>query len=526
MMPHVEQPNWPIDLMMKIQNHILILLVACILGTGVTVWAIDPPVTVAEYEASLARQEAYRQNNRGASSSNPRHGRTYPPVVLAKHNLQRAMDPDLTAEERTASLELAIYLDAPTSEAMAILAMIMADPETPAQLQQRILEHLLDNEYGDLTQFVVASLSQPEISESMKRTLLIWVQNNADETLLGDIVKAWADQPAGGSNEDLYRSLTELAAGSTSWSQVLWDGLTRPSFKAKGSAFEILRTRLTADQFAQQLRLQEQAHMSIATLQAFLRGFNYIPNDRDEMLQAVYLYASEKDLINSAARVYRSWHTADNYAFNIRDLHLMGQLGLDANAFTYTRAQLRADLAGTMADNEHVPQYSGGEGEIDYDARFHVVDSGLTMADLWNIWLLEDYLSQEQTKRQILLLADEDLQNTATPFGGLLFLEEAKVEGRQYAAKAGANEASDQRYVASDRLKADARDALCRFVCHFDAMDNSRRVGPTPGELDDAAEGNYYGLSITRLSKSSFTAHYYNPDGEVVSLGVFGLGDE
>ncbi len=520
---HVERRYWPIDLMMTIRHYILSLVVVSLV-TGVLFAAVDPPVTIAEYEAGLARQDAFRQEHRGASSLDPRHGRTYPPVVLAKHNLQRAMDTRLTDEERTASLELAIYLDAPSNETMAILAMIMADTDTPPRLQQAILAHLMENEYGDLTEFVVAALSQPELSEDMHQTLLVWVRNNADEALLADIVVAWASQPVGGNNELLYRQLTELAGRGGTWSDVLWANMVRREFTAKGSAFEVLRTRLSTEQFIQQLARQQPTHLSIATLQTFAGGFDYIPADRDEMLQAVYQYSTQQSAINAAARVYRAWRAGDAYTFQIHDLHLMGQLGSDAGAVRYTRAQMRADLARTMADKRHEPHYSGGEGDISYEARFYRVEPDLSMADLWNIWLLESYLSQPQTTRQILLLADEDLANTATPFGGLMFLENGVVDARQYPADVGANRANDMTYVPSGRMLQDSRNALCRFICHFEAIENAQRVGPTPAELADAATGGYYGVTITRLNAQSFTAHYYNPDGEIVSLGVFSAG--
>ncbi len=62
---------------------------------------------------------------------------------------------------------------------------------------------------------------------------------------------------------------------------------------------------------------------------------------------------------------------------------------------------------------------------------------------------------------------------------------------------------------------------MCRFITHFDKIQNAERAGPTAEELRNAAEGNYYGLVMTRTGKNSFCAHYYSPKGKVISLGEF-----
>ena len=62
---------------------------------------------------------------------------------------------------------------------------------------------------------------------------------------------------------------------------------------------------------------------------------------------------------------------------------------------------------------------------------------------------------------------------------------------------------------------------MCRFNCHFEKADNTKRAGPGPEEIRDAMLRNYYGLIITSVNEKVFCAHYYNPDGLVVSMGTF-----
>ena len=37
-------------------------------------------------------------------------------------------------------------------------------------------------------------------------------------------------------------------------------------------------------------------------------------------------------------------------------------------------------------------------------------------------------------------------------------------------------------------------------------------------------QGNFYGLVLTSIDSSTFSAFYYNPNGAVVSLGLFAFG--
>ena len=60
---------------------------------------------------------------------------------------------------------------------------------------------------------------------------------------------------------------------------------------------------------------------------------------------------------------------------------------------------------------------------------------------------------------------------------------------------------------------------MCRFLAHFQKANNASRAGPTARELRDASAANHYGLVITSVNDKAFCAHYFNPQGVVVSLG-------
>ncbi|MFW6061270.1 MAG: hypothetical protein ACOC93_00525, partial [Planctomycetota bacterium] len=78
---------------------------------------------------------------------------------------------------------------------------------------------------------------------------------------------------------------------------------------------------------------------------------------------------------------------------------------------------------------------------------------------------------------------------------------------------------TEHHYVAARAVEEAQADALAQFHGHFGAL--AERVGPDRAELGRAAEGSYYGLIVTGLDEQRFSAHYYNPSEQVVSLGVY-----
>ena len=110
-------------------------------------------------------------------------------------------------------------------------------------------------------------------------------------------------------------------------------------------------------------------------------------------------------------------------------------------------------------------------------------------------------------------------QTNAAGGGGLVFYENGQAEAKLYAPDRSAGE-NDMAYVPTKRLIGDGRDSICRFVAHFEKVSNISLAGPTRNELLEARSQDYYALVLTSTSERRFSAHYYNPRGQVVSLGL------
>jgi hypothetical protein len=220
------------------------------------------------------------------------------------------------------------------------------------------------------------------------------------------------------------------------------------------------------------------------------------------------------------AELYKEWHAHSGYEFNIRDYHLLKAMLRQPELADTRRSHLVADLAQKMAEKKHVPYYSGGEAPASYEARFYRKVDQLNIVDLWNIVLLDELLSRNSIQAGLNVLAQKDLADKQTAWGGLVIFERGRAKANQYPP-ARPEMPDDRTYQPTERLLTDSRNSLCRFICHFDNIENVQRTGPTPQELSDAAENNYYGMTITRLNADEFTAHYFNPDGAAISLGTF-----
>jgi len=478
------------------------LVAVVALAAGVVAAALPgPPVTVRDYQSQLSSREGY------------------PQLVISQYNLLRVLAADLPTAERVESFKLVARLGAPSKEAMSMLVALMADANTPQPLREAMLAATLRGPGDEATAFILEALNAPNLSEDLEAELLGWIDVHGNEQMLADVIKRWAENPRDGPNEARYRLIVEHIGGGE-WDEVLLSAMGRQAFYARGSSQVVLAARLSPQEYRRKMLAARPTHASIAALQTFVRGFDYIPATKAEMLTAVTLYVQERNSINDAAGLYADWRDSSGYAFKVRDYHLLAALARAPGLAGKRRQQMVADLAQTLAARGHVAHRFGGTGEPVFDARLARVENRLTMIDLWNITLLDELLSRPEIQAGIRVLADRDLADTEGAWGGLVFFERGRATAKQYPP-APAEVPNDLVYLPTQRMLDDSHNSLCRFITHFEKVNNSDRVGPTPDELADAKANDYYGMTITRLDERRFTAHYFNPDGVIVSLGTF-----
>ncbi|MBN1554485.1 MAG: hypothetical protein JXA11_07050 [Phycisphaerae bacterium] len=468
------------------------------------------PITVSEYQ-QMGRADRTR----------------WPDNRIVQMNLTRVSNAELTSEQRSESLKLVrlISNEQPgiLSEAdLADLATLLRNSKTPKPLHRDVLLFLLKENYPDLSTFITGKMSDRQSDPEMHAAVMAYLGNNAPPQMLSGVVRSWAKETEiTGPNETNFRKAVERISEKP-WDETLLTELNSPTFDAKGEALQILRARLGLEALRQKMLSMHAETEETQAVQAFAEQFDYFPTTREELITTSLIYRARRNMLPDAARMSLDWTKSYGYGFDIRDFHLLSRLSRDPLRNNLKRTQIVLEIGQALKTRKHVKHSPTVAGGADYKESFWLQVDHLTMADLWNLYLINEMLSRPRVQTSLRLMADGDLADNKSAWGGLVFYLNGQAEATLYPPDANAPP-DDRVYQPTKRLILDGRDSLCRFIGHFDQENNVSRAGPTAEELADANVYDYYGLTLTRVDKNSFCAHYYTPEGRVISLGKFSL---
>ena len=438
----------------------------------------------------------------------------YPRFVILQHNLQRVLDGQRSIEERVESLRLVDHLGGEDPSVRTSIAAILAETEAPAELHRAALSFLMKRDFPDLAAHLMKAWPAISSDDQLRQTALGWLSRNPDPRVLGEVVKLWAKEPSPtGPVELRFRLVVEKISGKT-WDVALLDALNTPVFFARGSAMEVLSRRLSAAHLALRVSQMKPKTRPMLTLQFFVDRFGYLPQSREQLVSSVIILQTRRDMLPYAEQLSNNWQQNERYKFDIRDFHLLSGLARDPLRQKLQRRQLTDAITDALGRRQHALN-----GRITSRGSFGWLSSKLTMVDLWNVYLLNEMVGRPRVQLAVRIMADGDRVDKRSRWGGLIFYENGQAEAKLYTPDRSVGE-DDMAYVPTKRLISDGRDSMCRFVAHFEKICNGSLAGPTKQELLDAKRDNYYGLVLTSISDRLFSAHYYNPQGQVVSLGL------
>ncbi len=440
--------------------------------------------------------------------------RPYPRYVILRHNIHRVLDGGWPVEDRVESLKLVDYLGGDDPEARSSIALVLADPKAPLQLHQAALTFLMKRDSPDLARHLMKAWPAMSSDNKLRQAALKWLSRHPNPRVLAEIVKLWAKEPSiTGTAEPRFRLIVEKITGKP-WDRALLDALNTSTFFARGSAIEVLSRRLSTERLCSRISQMTAKTPPMATLKFFIDRFGYLPRNRNQLVSSVTIWQTRRDMLPYAERLSNDWQRNKQYVFNIRDFHLLSRLARDPLRGKLDRRQLTDKLSQLLDRRQHAIN-----GRIVVRGNFRWLASKLTMTDLWNIHLLIEMLNRQRVQLAIRIMADGDRADKRSRWGGLIFYENGQAEAKLYAPDRSAGE-NDMAYVPTKRLIGDGRDSICRFVAHFEKVSNIALAGPTRNELLEARSQDYYALVLTSTSEGRFSAHYYNPRGQVVSLGL------
>jgi len=448
--------------------------------------------------------------------------KAYPVKTLRMKNLQRVLDNELPTQQRVDSLNLLLYLGAEGPEVTNRLSQVLAQPDCPYEIHDAVLAHLMEQNHPGLAAYVVPALAQGNQDPRFRDAILDWLMRNPSPDVLGQIVKLWAEEPAPtGPNEPRFRHITERITGRK-WDEALIAGINSRRSFPRGRALEILASDRVPHTMLKRRILQIHPETeAMAALQSFAETFDYLPSNRAEFAAVVTIFKTRLDMISDVARLAEQWRADYGYTFNIRDFHLLSRLARDPLRNMLRRTQLILEISRSLGTRQHV-QYSAGPSPTGraYTDQFGLQVHSLTLADLWNIYLLNEMLNRPRMQLALRILADRVRSDPTSPTNGLVFYQNGQAEAVLYPAAEATGTVSGLQPVSKQMVTA-GRDSLCRFYTHFERVENADKAGPNSDELADSEKGSYYGLILTSVDQYSFCAHYYSPAGRIVSLGKF-----
>jgi len=479
-----------------------LLLLAVLVGSCEEFYG-PPPVNLAQYD------RIRRGNWLG-----------YPDQTVYAYNLRRVCDADLPVGERVESLQLAVRLGSEDPLTLKVLMDVLNRPDNPKRLQYALLEYVLQKGDPAVAEYAVRVLEDRELPPALRDAVLGWLTQNTRPEVLAQVVKLWAQENSITSlNEPRYRQIVERITGMK-WADALLAGINSPGFFARGSALEILTGRLDGASLRRRIERMVPATPAMMALREFVQRFDYLPASKTDFLAATAIYTTRARMLGDTAQRSRQWQKEAGYRFAIRDFHLLSRLASDPLRKDLRRWQLIAELGQAVSKRDHIQRTrQPGMPAGSLTDSFSAQAPNLSMADLWNIYLLNEMLERQRVQLALKTMADCDFADDRSAWGGLVFYENGKAEAKLYPA-ATRDTKDDLHYLASEYLEADGRDSLCRFHAHFEKVNNAERAGPDAFELVQAKRENYYGLVLTSIDEKRFAAHYYNPEGVVISLGT------
>ena len=132
-------------------------------------------------------------------------------------------------------------------------------------------------------------------------------------------------------------------------------------------------------------------------------------------------------------------------------------------------------------------------------------------------------LRRKRVALALKILADRLRARLSSPRSGLVFFEEGRASARLYPQDTDSTR-GDRDHTPSREFKRAGLNALCHFHTRFETVYNGDRAPASKREATLAKQFNFYGLILASIDSETFSAFYYNPDGVIVSLGLFAFG--
>jgi hypothetical protein len=178
----------------------------------------------------------------------------------------------------------------------------------------------------------------------------------------------------------------------------------------------------------------------------------------------------------------------------------------------YGMVESRRAAEGSRVATATLDGYGG-----DFSETLHSQRGRFRWGDLAAMVLAMDLLQDAVIRRQLFDLADRDLQDRSTEYGGVLTVgADGKAVLTEHRPRVQGN---DLRFEAPPAMFEQGYTGLFHFHLHAQSYDNTRYAGPHIGDFTYANSTRANCLVFTFLGKGELNVDYYRHGPVVVDLG-------
>jgi hypothetical protein len=408
----------------------------------------------------------------------------------------------------------------------AALRRMISAPGYPIDSRERAFALLLEHEPSAIEAALANSL--PRMNDvSWRRRVCQLVGEARLESMVPTLIRAWA-VPVGALEVDDERperlAIAAIVGGDRVSATLLAtmreaNPLTQANLRAR--CWELLMK--SGDEVRLRALLAESASTEgdamLMDLARVSRELGVLPTTREEILWARALCEPAREAFLAEARAALArMPVARREALELRGVPVaVAAARLRPDLLAATEPDLFAEVVARTRGGRHAsPDFTGyGNGFTENPVQQR---DQLVWSDLAAMLLAMDALADERFRRELFALADRDLEDRTTEFGGVIGLDASGgLALREFEPR---SRASDLRYESPQALFDALYTGLFHFHLHAQKYENTRYAGPHLGDFAFAESTRANALVFTFLRTDELGADFYRHGRIVVDLGA------
>lgn len=424
---------------------------------------------------------------------------------------------------------LAQLQDDTSPEYLKLLRRVVTQPGYTPPVRERAFEQLAAKDPQGLRDALAIALPRMDMLEWRTRVCELIVEKQLVE-MTPTLINALA-VPMGGwiqKDEDRpeYKALQALH-GETRVPDVIYQAMldsnpvTQANLRAR--CWELLwksgdRERLVA--LVQDDRVKSDDAF-LSDLRASARDLGILPRNREEILWLRSLREPKRsDFWRDAMTATRRMPESVRRDLELRELPVaVAAMRIDPKLLEATPQELYPQLESKIRSEgrrTYSPSFEGYSGN--FTESLYQMRDELKWGDFAGMLLACDMLEQPTVLAHLFDIADRDLMDRTTEYGGVIEVDEkGRFAIREFRPRVSG---SDLRFEAPQEMFDLAYTSLFHFHNHAQAYDNVRYAGPHMGDFSYAESTRANCLVFTFIDRRTLNVDFYRYGRVVIDLGT------